>query len=109
MNPLTIGKNYHLRLPDGRVLGQVRVEHLEDEWAEGSFRPAAAFPEFQSLFEKEARLRNDQVIPLWEEVADRLESLQIEVVGEDGDVHSRLRVFIEGDEAFLAPPLAAAP
>jgi hypothetical protein len=46
---------------------------------------------------------------LWEEAADRIEALRIEVVGEDGDVHAPVRVFIEGGEAFLAPPLPAAP
>ena len=84
MNPLTVGKSYVLRLPDGQVLGQVRIHRLEDGWAEGSFQSAPSFADVRGLFEEEARLRNDQIIPLWEGVADRIESLGIQVAGEDG-------------------------
>jgi len=102
MNPFTVGKQYRLRLPDGRILGHVRVQDVEDEWAEGSFQPAAAFLPFRGLFDEEAQLANDQIIPLWEQAADRIEALRIEAVGEDGNFHSPLRVRIEGMEAFLA-------
>ncbi len=105
MNPLAVGKNYVLRLPDGRILGQVRIQRLEDAWAEGSFRPAAAFAAVSALFAEEAQLRNDQIIPLWEGAADRIEALGIQVISEGGEVHPRLRIFVEGDEAFLALPL----
>jgi hypothetical protein len=106
MNSFTVGKTYSLRLPDGRVLGRVDVRGLSDGWAEGGFTPAGAFDSLRGLFEEEARLRNDQVIPLWEEAADRIDGLRIEAVGDGGDVHFPVRVFIDGDEAFLAPPLA---
>jgi hypothetical protein len=105
MNPLTIGKRYLLRLPDGRNLGRVRILKIEDDWAEGPFEAEEAFGELRPLFEEEAELRNDQIIPLWEKAADRIESLRIQVIGEDGLVHSHLRIFIEGDEAFLSLPL----
>jgi hypothetical protein len=105
MNPLTIGKRYTLRLPDGRNVGRVRIVKMEDDWAEGPFEAEEAFGELRPLFQEEAELRNDQIIPLWEKAADRIEALRIEVVGEDGQAHSHLRVFIEGDEAFLSLPL----
>lgn len=105
MNPLTIGKKYVLRLPDSRVLGRVHILKVEDDWAEGSFEEDTAFAELRPLFEEEAELRNDQIIPLWEKAADRIESLRIQVVGVDGQVHSRLRIFIEGKEAYLSLPL----
>jgi hypothetical protein len=104
MNPLGIGKSYLLHLPDNRVLGRVRILKVEDDWAEGAFQAEEAFAELRILFEDEAKLRNDQIIPLWEEAADRIESLQIQVVAEDGMQYPHLRVFIEGDEAFLALP-----
>jgi hypothetical protein len=101
-NPLKPGESYVLRLPDGRVLGHVYIRGLEDGWAEGSFRAAAAFDGLRPLFEEEARLRNDQIIPLWEAAADRIAALGIQVVGEGGEEHAGLRIFVEGDEAFLA-------
>ncbi len=106
MNPLTIGKSYFLRLPDSRMLGRVKILRMEDDWAEGRFQADEAFTDLRPLFEEEAQLRNDQIIPLWEEAADRIESLRIQVVAEDGTVHPRLRIFLEGDEASLALPLA---
>jgi hypothetical protein len=105
MNPLTLGKKYVLRLPDSRILGRVSIRKVEDDWAEGPFEEDEAFVELRPLFEEEAELRNDQIIPLWEKAADRIESLRIQVVGEDGQAYSRLRVFIEGKEAFLSLPL----
>lgn len=76
---------------------------------EGSFRPSPDFLSLRGLFDEEAQLRKDQIIPLWEKAADRIEALRIEAIGEDGDVYSPLRVFIEGEEAYLAPPLEGAP
>ncbi len=105
MNPLTIGKSYVLRLPDRRILGRVDIRKMEDDWAEGFFEEDKAFAEVRPLFEEEAALRNDQIIPLWEKAADRIESLRIQVIGEDGQVYPRLRIFIEGQEAFLGLPL----
>lgn len=105
MNPLTIGKSYALRLPDSRILGRVDIRKMEDDWAEGSFEEDKTFVELRPLFEEEAELRNDQIIPLWEKAADRIASLRIQVIGEDGQVYSRLRIFIEGKEAFLSLPL----
>ena len=105
MNPLTIGMSYVLRLPNNRILGHVRIRAVEDDWAEGSFEEEEAFADLRPLFEEEAQLRNDQIIPLWEETADRIEALRIQVVAENGKVHSHLRIFIEGEEAFLAPPI----
>lgn len=105
MNPLVIGKNYVLRLPDNRTLGRVRILKMEDGWAEGPFQAEDAFADLRRLFDEEAQLRNDQIIPLWEGAADRIESLRLQVVDEDGKVHSDWRIFIEGDEAFLALPL----
>lgn len=81
MNPLTIGKSYLLRLPDQRILGRVRILKVEEDWAEGAFAEDDAFAE------------------------DRIESLRIQVVDEDEKVHPQLRVFIEGEEAFLGLPL----
>jgi hypothetical protein len=102
MHPLSIGKSYCLRLPDGRALGHVRIQRLDDPWAEGPFQPGPAFEEFRELFEREAQLRKDQVIPLWEHAADAIEAMQVQVIEEgEGLVPSRLRVFIEGDEAIL--------
>jgi hypothetical protein len=105
MNPLTIGKKYVLRLPDSRTLGRVQILNIEDDWAEGAFEEDEAFAELRPLFEEEAELRNDQIIPLWEKAADRIESLRVQVIGEDGQVYSHLRIFIEGKEAFLSSPL----
>lgn len=105
MNLLTIGKSYVLRLADSRILGRVHIRKMEDDWAEGPFEEDKAFAELRPLFEEEAELRNDQIIPLWEKAADRIESLRIQVIGEDGQVYSRLRLFIEGKEAFLSSPL----
>jgi hypothetical protein len=102
MVPLSLGKDYCLRLPDGRALGHVRIERQEDCWAEGPFRPSPTFEEFRELFDREARLRHDQVIPLWEQAADAIESLKIQIV-EEGEkvVQPRLLVFVEGNEAIL--------
>jgi hypothetical protein len=77
---------------------------VEDGWAEGPLVPEEPFGEFRELFAQEASLRNDQIIPLWEEVADRIAALGIQVMGDDGVVHPRLRVFVEGNEAILARP-----
>ena len=106
MHPLSLGKNYCLRLPDGRALGHVRIERFEDSWAEGPWTPGPAFEQFRELFEREAELRHDQVIPLWEQAADAIAALDIQVI-EDGEkvVHPPLRVFVEGNEAILGPPL----
>jgi len=106
MDSLSLGKRYCLRLPDGRSLGHLRIERLVDSWAEGPFRPEAAFEEFRDLFEREAQLRHDQVIPLWEEVTDAIEGLGIQVVEEgQGAVQPRMRIFVEGGDAILGPPL----
>ncbi len=108
MDPLSVGKSYCLGLPDGRALGHVRIERLEDSWAEGPFQPAPAFEEFRELFKREAQLRHDQVIPLWERAADAIAALQIEVVEEGKDTTCpRLRVFVEGNEAILGTELQA--
>ena len=105
-HPLSIGKTYCLHLPDGRALGHVRIERLDDPWAEGPFRAAPAFAEFRALFERADELPRGQVIPLWEEAADALEALQIQVVEEEGGArHGGLRVFVVGDQACIAPPL----
>jgi hypothetical protein len=102
MNPLSVGRDYCLRLPDGRPLGHVRVLRVAEGWAEGPFLPAAPFEEFRELFQRETRLRRDQVIPLWGQAADEIEALGIQVV-EEGKVPvaHRLKVFVEGDEAIL--------
>jgi hypothetical protein len=108
MDPITVGKHYCLRLPDGRPLGHVRITRIEDGWAEGPFQPGQSFAEFAALFEREAQLRHDQIIPLWEEAADAIEALRIQVVEEgQGAVQGPLRIFVEGGEAILGPPLAA--
>jgi hypothetical protein len=100
-----VGKEYCLRLPDGRALGHVRIERLEDLWAEGPFRPAPAFEEFRDLFRREAELRKDQIIPLWEEAAAAIAALGIQVVeGDHRSLPPGMRVFVEGDEAILGPP-----
>lgn len=105
-HPLTVGKTYCLRLPDGRALGHVQVEHVEDVWAEGPFTPAPGYPEFRELFELADELARDQIIPLWEEAADAIEALGIQVVEEQGGTrHSGLRVFIAGNEASIGTPL----
>jgi hypothetical protein len=105
MNPLTIGKSYLLRLPDSRILGRVHIVKMEDDWAEGSFEEDVAVTDLRSLFDEEAELRNDQIIPLWEKAADRIEFLRIHVFDENRNVHPNLRIFIEGEEAFLGLPL----
>jgi len=102
MHRFSVGKDYCLRLPDGRPLGHVHIERLVDSWAEGPFTPAAAFREFHELFEREARLRHEQMIPLWEQAADAIESLKLEVIEEGkGAVQAGVRVFVEGSEAIL--------
>jgi hypothetical protein len=105
-HPRAVGKTYCLRLPDGRALGHVRIERLEDPWAEGPFVPAPAFAEFRQLFERADELAKDQIIPLWEEAADAIDALRIQVVEDRGGArHSGLRVFIAGNEASIGPPL----
>ncbi len=105
MESLVLGKDYCLRLPDGRALGHVHIERLVDSWAEGPFTPAASFEEVRELFEREARLRHEQIIPLWEKAADAIEALGIRVIEEGEDpVHLHLRVFVEGNEAILGVP-----
>jgi hypothetical protein len=106
MHILTVGKSYCLRLPDGRPLGHVWIEWLDEDWAGGPFSPAAAFEEYRDLFRREAELRRDQIIPLWEEAADAIESLGIQVLEERGTGrHGDLRIFVEGNEAILGMPL----
>jgi hypothetical protein len=105
-HPLSVGKTYCLRLPDGRVLGRVRIERIEDPWAEGPFVPAAGFAEFRQMFERADQLARDQIIPLWEEAADAIDALRIQVVEEPGGTrHTGLRVFVSGGEASIAPAL----
>ena len=102
MSPVSIGMNYCLRLPDGRALGHVRIERFEDGWAEGPFAPSPAFEDVRALFEREAKLRRAQIIPLWEEAADAIESLAIQVIEESkGILQPGLAVFVEGNEAII--------
>jgi hypothetical protein len=83
----------------------VRIARQDDQWAEGPFAPSPVFDDFRELFAREARLRHDQVIPLWEEVADTIEALAIQVVEEGQEaLPHRLPVFIEGNEAILGNP-----
>ena len=106
MHPFVVGTDYCLRLPDGRSLGHVRVARLVDSWAEGPFSPTPEFEEFREIFERESRLRHDQIIPLWEEVADTINALGILVVEEGaGPVLTHLRIFVEGNEAILGVQL----
>jgi hypothetical protein len=106
MYRFTIGKDYCLRLPDGRALGHVCVARLVDSWAEGPFTPSVAFEEFRELFQNEARLRHQQIIPLWEQAADAIDALGIQVIEEGtGPMPSHLRIYLEGNEAFLGAPL----
>ncbi len=105
-NPLAVGKTYCLRLADGRALGHVRVRTVEDSWAEGPFTPAPAFAEFRELFERADQLARDQIIPLWEQAADAIDALHIQVIEERGGApHTGLRVFVAGDEASIGTPL----
>jgi len=102
MHPLTVGQRYCLRLPNGRSLGHVHIKQLDNGWAEGPFVPTSDFEAFRDLFARESQLRHDQIIPLWEEAADAIEALGIEVTEEPGLVpHRGLRVFIEGDDAII--------
>src|SRR5947209_5490138 len=106
MCPFTVGKDYCLRLPDGRTLGHVHVARLVDAWAEGPFTPSADFEEFRAIFERESRLRHQQIIPLWEEAADAIDALGIQLIEEGMDpVLPHLRIYVEGNEAILGPPL----
>jgi hypothetical protein len=105
-HPLTVGKTYCLRLPDGRALGHVRVQSIADTWAEGPFTAAPAFAEFRELFERADQLARDQIIPLWEQAADAIDALHIQVIEEHGGTpHTGLRVFVAGDEASIGTPL----
>ena len=107
MLPLSVARNYYLRLPDGRALGHVRIDRLIDSWAEGPFTPAPAFEDFRELFDREAQLRHEQVIPLWEQAADAIEALGIQVVEEgERSSHSQLRVFVEGSDAIIGTQLS---
>jgi hypothetical protein len=102
MHPLKVGRRYCLRVPGGCALGHVFIKQMEDGWAEGPFTPTPDFEPFRELFERESRLRRDQVIPLWEETADAIEALGIEVLEEPTPVsHRGLRVFVEGNEATI--------
>jgi len=95
-----------LRLPDGRALGHVRVARLVNSWAEGPFTPLTDFEEFREIFEREARLRHEQIIPLWEQAADAIEALGIQIIEEGkGAVLPHLRIYVEGNEAILGAPL----
>jgi hypothetical protein len=108
MHCFEVGKDYCLRLPDGRSLGHVRVTRLVDSWAEGSFTPSVDFEEFREIFGRETRLRHQQIIPLWEEAADAIEALDIQVTEEGkGPPLPHLRIYMEGNEAILgvAPPV----
>jgi hypothetical protein len=105
-HPLLVGKTYCLRLRDGRALGCVHIERLEDSWAEGPFSPVPSFAEFRSLFERADELARDQIIPLWEQAADAIDALHIDLVDEHaGTSHSGLRVFIAENEASIGIPL----
>jgi hypothetical protein len=105
-HPLSVGKTYCLRLPDGRALGCVHVERVDDTWAEGPFTPAPAYAQFRELFERADELARDQIIPLWEEVADAIDALGIEVIEEhEGNKYGGLRVFVVGNEASIGTPL----
>ncbi|MBM4069465.1 MAG: hypothetical protein FJ271_11025 [Planctomycetes bacterium] len=104
MDTLSLNKRYCLKLADGRSLGHVVIERFVDSWAEGPFAPDSDFAPLRELFKKEAELRHDQVIPLWEEAADEIAALGIEVIEEgNGQSTGRFRVFIEDDEAILGP------
>jgi hypothetical protein len=93
-------------LPDDRALGHVRIEKLEDSWAEGPFMPGPAFAEFRELFERADALAKDQIIPLWEEAADAVDALHIQVVEDQGGTrYGGLHVFVVGDEAHIGTPL----
>src|SRR5262245_34213018 len=99
MYSLTVGETYCLRLPDGRPLGHVRIDRLVDSWMEGPFSPAPAFAEVRDLFAREAELRHDQAIPLWEEAADAIDALGVLVVSEkEGRQFAGMRLFVEGNE-----------
>jgi hypothetical protein len=104
MTSLTTGTTWLLRLPDGRTLGHVRIERTEDGWAEGPWSPTADFTPYRELFEREAQLRHDQVIPLWEQAADAIEALGIEVleVGDKTALHG-LQIHVENGAAILGP------
>lgn len=105
-HPLSVGKTYCLRLADGRPLGHVRIARVDDSWAEGPFTPAPAFAEFRELFERADQFARDQIIPLWEQAADAIDALHIQVVEESGGAsNAGLRVFIAGDEASIGTPL----
>jgi hypothetical protein len=106
MQLFTVGKNYCLRLPDGRALGHVRIARIIDSWAEGPFTPSADFAEFRELFERETQLRHEQIVPLWEQAADAIAALDIQVTEEGkGPILSHLRIYVEGNEAILGAPL----
>jgi hypothetical protein len=106
MHPFMVGKDYCLRLPDGRTLGHVCVARLVDGWAEGPFTPSATFEEYRQVFEREARLRHQQIIPLWEEAQDAIDALGIQIieVGK-GPLLPQMRIYVEGNEAILGAPL----
>jgi hypothetical protein len=93
-------------LSDGRPLGHLRAQQVEGEWAEGIFCPTPAFEVVRHLFEREAELARDQIIPLWEEAADAVDALQIQVV-EEGTQQSfsRVRFHLEGNELFIGAEL----
>lgn len=106
MHPFVVGKDYCLRLPDGRTLGHVCIARLVDSWAEGRFSPSPEFEEFREIFERESRLRHEQIIPLWEQVADTIDALGIQVIEEGkGPVLPPLRIYVEGNDAILGAPL----
>jgi len=107
MHPLILGKTYCLRLPNGQALGHVRLEKKVDDWLEGLFTPTTAFERFRPLFDREAELRYQQIIPLWEEARDAIKALDIQVVAEGEETpHSQLRIFVEGNEVIVGAPLA---
>ena len=63
-------------------------------------------PSFRELFDRADELARDQIIPLWEQVADAIDALHIQVVEEQGGTrHTGLRIFVVGNEASIGTPL----
>ena len=63
-------------------------------------------PGVSKIFESEARLRHQQIIPLWEQAADAIDALGIQVIEEGkGPMPSDVRIYLEGNEAILGAPL----
>ncbi len=96
-----VGRRFGVLLQDGRHLGYVQIDGKDDPWLEGTFVPAPAFEEFRGLFEREASLANDQVIPLWETAADAIEALGIQLEDEEKHRLPVARFRLEGCDAFV--------